>query len=89
MGARRQSHQCECVDCRHGVVGYLGDQLDVFLRGKTCYEVVELEHEAHVMPPEVRNRIIGRFGKVQIAEPRMARRGTIQSAQYVEQRGFA
>ncbi len=73
----------------HGVSSQLGDERHVLARGQTRNEVVELEHEADVLASKPRARRFIDGGDVMIAPARLPGARRVQSAQNVEQRGFA
>ena len=73
----------------HRIVGHLGDEFDVLARGQARDEVVELEHEAHMMTAVVRQRGVISGAEVEVAETHAAAGRPVEPAQYVEQRRLA
>jgi hypothetical protein len=73
----------------HGIGRDLGDDGDVLLRRQAGDQVVELEHEAHMLTPKRGElRIIG-AGQVFAVVPDVTGRRHVQPAQDVQQRGLA
>ena len=83
--ARGQADQRDRLVHRHGMVGDVGHQRDVFRDRQAGDQVIELEHEADVAAPVGGQLGLARPAQVLLAEQHRARSGGIESAQDVEQ----
>jgi hypothetical protein len=72
-----------------GGVCDLGDERDILAGGQTRYEIVELEDETNVMASVEREFAFARMREIVIAVAHRARARGIETAQDIEQRGFA
>ena len=73
---------------RHRIFDNLGDQRDILAGGQTWDQIVELEDKADMMAPILGQSGFTCNGEVAIAIKNLAAGRHVQSAQYIEKRGF-
>ena len=73
----------------HRVVGDVRHQRDAFRRGEARDQVAELEDEADVLAPEVRELLVAPLGQGVIEVVHLARGGRVEPAEQVEERRLA
>jgi hypothetical protein len=86
--ALAQAHQGQGLLRPHGRPGDLGHRRHVLAGRQAGDQVVELEHEAHVIAPVGSWLLVG-GREVAVQVEHLPRRGRIQPAQDVQQGGFA
>ena len=84
-----EAHPRQRLGRRHRLRGDVGHQRHVLACGERGDEVVELEHEADVLPPVARERGLVGVRQIVVLECDRARARRIEPAQDVEQRRLA
>ena len=86
---RRQPHQRQRLFGRERMAGDFRDHRHVLARRQARNQVVELEHEAHVLAPKARERRVIGAAQILAAIKHLPAAGHIQPAQNVQQGGLA
>ena len=88
VAARRQAHQVERVLRLHRLADDVGHERDVFARGQTRDQVVELEHEADVVPPVLSQFRLGRLRQIVVQVVHVPGGRRVEAADDIEKGGF-
>jgi hypothetical protein len=82
----RQAHALDRFVHRHRVHGNVGDERQVLAHRQAGNQVVELEHEAHMLAPVGGEVLLAGARQRRVAEAHLAAAGHVQPAQDVQQR---